>query len=114
MKLVAWVARNIRVDNDCNLGGAPISRKVSGRHVWLMPIAVTSFRLYGAQHGNPCPYQRSDRQGAVDRDDGAVDVDLDVQFLEEELGQREGWWLPINLSVRWTTRNTMLISPFPN
>lgn len=25
MKLVAWVAQNIRVDNDCNLGGAPIS-----------------------------------------------------------------------------------------
>ncbi len=25
MKLVAWVAENIRVENDCNLGGAPIS-----------------------------------------------------------------------------------------
>ena len=25
MKLVAWVAENIRVDKDCNLGGSPIT-----------------------------------------------------------------------------------------
>lgn len=68
--------QNIRVDNDCNLGGL-ISPEGSGP--WLMPIAVT-FSFHGIVHGNSCPYQRSDRQKYSDRDDGD-DVDLN-HYLE--------------------------------
>ena len=52
-------------------------------------------------------------------DDGAMDVDLNHHpeepvFMAEGIASKGSWWLPISLSVRWITRNTILISLFPN
>ena len=66
MKLVAWVAENIRVDKDCNLGGSPITPEGCGRPVQPMRTAVISFCFHGTQHGYSCTYRRSDRKSAVD------------------------------------------------
>lgn len=45
MKLVEWVAGNIRVDKHCNLGGDPISPEGVGGHGWQMHTAAI-FSLY--------------------------------------------------------------------
>ena len=45
MKLVEWVAGNIRVDKHCNLGGDPISPEGCGGHGWQMHTAAI-FSLY--------------------------------------------------------------------
>lgn len=89
MKLVAWVARNIRVDNDCNLGGAPISPE----GVWKARVADAHSRdifFVSMARSMAIPARINEVTGKVQLigDDGAVDVDLDVQFLEEELGQK--------------------------
>ena len=69
MKLVAWVAQNIRVDNDCNLGGAPISPE----GVWKARVADAHsrdifFRLHGTQHGQSLPVSTGvTGQSTVDR-----------------------------------------------
>ena len=66
MKLVAWVAENIRVDKDCNLGGSPITPE----GVWKARTADAHsrdiFLFHGTQHGYSCTYRRSDRKSAVD------------------------------------------------
>lgn len=42
MKMVAWVAKNIQVNKECNLGAPPVSPQVCGKYVWLMPTVVIS------------------------------------------------------------------------
>ena len=89
MKLVAWGAQNIRVDNDCNLGGAPISPE----GVWKARVADAHSRdifFVSMARSMAIPARINEVTGKVQLigDDGAVDVDLDVQFLEEELGQK--------------------------
>ena len=89
MKLVAWVARNIRVDKECNLGGAPISPE----GVWKARVADAHSRdifFVSMARSMAIPARINEVTGKVQLigDDGAVDVDLDVQFQEEKLGQR--------------------------
>ena len=89
MKLAAWVARNIRVDNDCNLGGAPVSPE----GVWKARVADAHSRdifFVSMARSMAIPARINEVTGKVQLigDDGAVDVDLDVQFLEEKLAQK--------------------------
>ena len=120
MKLVAWVAQNIRVDNDCNLGGAPISPE----GVWKARVADAHSRdifFVSMARSMAIPARINGVTGKVQLigDDGAMDVDLNHHpeepvFMAEGIASKGSWWLPISLSVRWITRNTILISLFPN
>ena len=90
MKLVAWVARNIRIDNDCNLGGAPISPE----GVWKARVADTHSRdifFVSMARSMAIPARINGVTGKVQLigDDGAVDVDLnhnpEEPVLKEEI-----------------------------
>ena len=77
MKLVAWVAQNIRVDNDCNLGGAPISPE----GVWKARVADAHSRdifFVSMARSMAIPARINGVTGKVQLigDDGAMDVDL--------------------------------------
>ena len=90
MKLVAWVVRNIRIDNDCNLGGAPISPE----GVWKARVADAHSRdifFVSMARSMAIPARINGVTGKVQLigDDGAVDVDLnhnpEEPVLKEEI-----------------------------
>lgn len=88
MKLVAWVVRNIRVDNDCNLGGAPISPE----GVWKTRVADAHSRdifFVSMARSMAIPARINGVTGKVQLigDDGVVDVDLNHR--QEEPAFRE-------------------------
>lgn len=90
MKLVAWVAQNIRVDNDCNLGGAPISPE----GVWKARVADAHSRdifFVSMARSMAIPARINGVTGKVQLigDDGAMDVDLN-HHPEEPVFMAEG------------------------
>lgn len=90
MKLVAWVAQNIRVDNDCNLGGAPISPE----GVWKARVADAHSRdifFVSMARSMAIPARINGVTGKVQLigDDGAMDVDLN-HHSEEPVFMAEG------------------------
>lgn len=90
MKLVAWVAQNIRVDNDCNLGGAPISPE----GVWKARVADAHSRdifFVSMARSMALPARINGVTGKVQLigDDGAMDVDLN-HHPEEPVFMAEG------------------------
>ena len=90
MKLVAWVAQNIRVDNDCNLGGAPISPE----GVWKARVADAHSRdifFVSMARSMAIPARINGVTGKVQLigDDGVTDVDLN-HHPEEPVFMAEG------------------------
>lgn len=89
MKLVAWVAQNIRVDNDCNLGGAPISPE----GVWKARVADAHSRdifFVSMARSMAIPARINGVTGKVQLigDDGAMDVDLNHHRKSRSYGRR--------------------------
>lgn len=77
MKLVAWVTENIRVDKDCNLGGAPISPA----GVWKARVADAHSRdifFVSMARGMGIPARIDEVTGKVQLiiDDALVDVNF--------------------------------------
>ena len=77
MKLVAWVAENIRVDKDCNLGGSPITPE----GVWKARTADAHSRdifFVSMARSMGIPARIDEVTGKVQLmgDEGAVDVNL--------------------------------------
>lgn len=77
MKLVAWVAQNIREDKNCNLGGDPISPE----GVWKTRAADAHSRdifFVSMARSMGIPARIDEVTGKVQlvKDDGVVDVDL--------------------------------------
>lgn len=98
MKLVAWVAGNIRVDNDCNLGGAPISPE----GVWMARMADAHSRdifFVSMARSMAIPARIDEVTGKVQliKDEGAVDVHFDGQLMEKktEMGKLVASYKPI-------------------
>lgn len=91
MKLVTWVAENIRVDKDCNLGGSPVSPE----GVWKSRVADPHSRdifFVSMARSMGIPARIDEVTGKVQliTDEGAVDVDLDsdpeeLVLLEERV-----------------------------
>ncbi len=82
MKLVSWVAENIRVDNDCNLNSCPISPA----GVWKARVADSQSRniffvsLCRAL-GIPARIDMMTRKLQVLGDDGVTDVNFEAPLL---------------------------------
>jgi len=79
MKLVAWVTENIRVDNDCNLGGSPITPE----GVWKARMADAHSRdifFVSMARSMGVPARIDEVTGKVQLigNDGAVDVNFEV------------------------------------
>ena len=84
MKLVAWVSENIRVDANCNLGGAPISPA----GVWKARVADTHSRdifFVSMARSLGIPSRIDEVTGKVQliNVDGAIDVDFGSINKEE-------------------------------
>ena len=93
MKLVEWVAGNIRVDKHCNLGGDPISPEgVWRRHGWQMhTAAIFSFVSMARSMGIPARIDEVTGKVQLMKEEGALDVDLDCKdtvFMEELVPQK--------------------------
>ena len=92
MKLVEWVAGNIRVDKHCNLGGDPISPE----GVWRTRLADAHSRdifFVSMARSMGIPARIDEVTGKVQlmKEEGALDVDLDCKdtvFMEELVPQK--------------------------
>nr|WP_302830389.1 transglutaminase domain-containing protein [uncultured Bacteroides sp.] len=89
MKLVAWVAENIRVNKECNLGGAPISPE----GVWKSRMADKHSRdifFVSMARSMGIPARIDEVTGKVQliTDEGALDVSFDKTLSEEQLHQK--------------------------
>lgn len=89
MKLVAWVAQNIRVEKDCNLGGAPISPA----GVWKARVADAHSRdifFVSMARSMGIAARINEVTGKVQLigEDGAVDVSFDAALPEEQVSQK--------------------------
>ena len=92
MKLVEWVAGNIRVDKHCNLGGDPISPE----GVWRTRLADAHSRdifFVSMARSMGIPARIDEVTGKVQlmKEEGALDVDLDCKdtvFMEELVSQK--------------------------
>lgn len=92
MKLVEWVAENIRVDKHCNLGGDPISPE----GVWRTRLADAHSRdifFVSMARSMGIPARIDEVTGKVQlmKEEGALDVDLDCKdtvFMEELVPQK--------------------------
>lgn len=83
MKLVAWVAENIRVDKNCNLGGAPITPA----GVWKARVADAHSRdifFVSMARSMGIPARIDEVTGKVQLigDDGAIDVSFNREMQE--------------------------------
>lgn len=79
MKLVAWVAGNIRVDKDCNLGGSPITPE----GVWKARTADAHSRdifFVSMARSMGIPARIDEVTGKVQLigDEGAIDVNFEA------------------------------------
>lgn len=79
MKLVAWVAANVRIDKDCNLGGAPISPE----GVWKARVADPHSRdiffvSMARSMGIPARIEEVTGKVQLIEDDRAVDVNFEA------------------------------------
>ena len=89
MKLVAWVAENIRVNKDCNLGGAPVSPE----GVWKARMADEHSRdifFVSMARSMGIPARIDEVTGKVQlmTDGGAIDVSFEKTLQEEQLHQK--------------------------
>lgn len=85
-KLVTWVTENIRVDKDCNLGGAPISPE----GVWKARVADAHSRdifFVSMARSMGIPARIDEVTGKVQLigDEGTIDVGFENVLLEELL-----------------------------
>ena len=89
MKLVAWVAENIRMNKDCNLGGAPISPE----GVWKSRMADKHSRdifFVSMARSMGIPARLDEVTGKVQlmTDEGAIDVSFDKTLSEKQSHQK--------------------------
>ena len=101
MKLVAWVARNIRVDKECNLGGAPISPE----GVWKARVADAHSRdifFVSMARSMAIPARINEVTGKVQLIGDMVRWTWTWMYSSRKRNWDKGvgWWLPITLSAR--------------
>lgn len=89
LKLVAWVKENVRVDKDCNLGGAPISPE----GVWKARLADPHSRdifFVSMARSVGVPARIDEVTGKVQliTEDGALDVNFESAQSDEHSSQR--------------------------
>lgn len=112
MKMVAWVAKNIQVNKECNLGAPPVSPE----GVWKARLADAHSRdifFVSMARSMGVPARIDEVTGKVQliTDDGAIDVNFEA--AGQAPAQRAGLQLHIHRFSHWIIRNIILISLFP-
>ncbi len=83
MKLVAWVADSIRIDNDCNIGGAPITPP----GVWKSRMADVHSRdifFASAARSMGIPARIDEITGKVQLLNGSKVIDVNFESVEQK------------------------------
>ena len=112
MKMVAWVAKNIQVNKECNLGAPPVSPE----GVWKACLADAHSRdifFVSMARSMGVPARIDEVTGKVQliTDDGAIECEL--RSSRTAPAQRAGLQLHIHRFSHWIIRNILQQTKHP-